>query len=182
MEQPNYRRLALAILVAVLAAVLFRSFLFSSYMVDGKSMEPTLYDGNLLMVNKIVYDLADVDRFDVTVFHADAEADYVKRVIGLPGDEIKYKQDKLYINGEYVPETFLDVLKGKSDHNPYTTDFTLEEVTGEEEVPAGYLFVMGDNRPESLDSRFFGFIADDQLVGKVDMKYWPLTQAELDFK
>lgn len=181
MKRINYRRIIPVILFAVVIVVLFRSFLFASYVVDGKSMEPTLYDGNLLMVNKVAYDIKDVSRFDVIVFHANSQDDYVKRVIGLPGDEIEYKQDKLYVNGEYVQEKFLHALKKESAHEPYTNDFTLKETAGKAKVPKGELFVMGDNRPDSLDSRSFGFISIDELVGKVDIKYWPLTQAELSF-
>lgn len=182
MEQKNYRRLFYAILLALLVAVLFRSFLFTSYMVKGKSMEPTLHDGDLVLVNKMVPGLSEVDRFDVIVFHADAEDDYVKRIIGLPGDEIEYRKDRLYINGKYVSEKYLHLAKKKSDYDPYTADFSLEDITGRHTVPEGYLFVMGDNRPNSVDSRTFGLVADNQLVGKVGLRYWPLTQAELDFK
>lgn len=176
MKKMNYRRVIPVILFAIILAMLLRSYLFASYVVDGKSMEPTLYDGNLLIVNKITYELKDVDRFDVIVFHANAQEDYVKRVIGLPGDEIEYKQDKLYVNGKYVPEDFLDLLKEESGHKPYTNDFTVKEKAGKEKIPEGKLFVMGDNRPDSLDSRSFGFISINQLVGKVDIKYWPITQ------
>lgn len=181
MKKVNYRRVIPVILFAIVLAVLFRSYLFASYVVDGKSMEPTLYDGNLLMVNKITYDLKDVDRFDVIVFHANTQDDYVKRVIGLPGDAIEYKQDKLYVNGEYVQEDFLHLLKKESEHEPYTNNFTLKETVGKEKVPEEKLFVMGDNRPDSLDGRSFGFISIDQLVGKVDIKYWPISQAQLSF-
>ncbi|WP_067729763.1 signal peptidase I [Oceanobacillus damuensis] len=181
MKKYNYRRLIPIVVLAVVLAVILRSTLFASYVVDGESMEPTLYDGNLLMVNKIVYDLKNVDRFDVIVFHANEEDDYVKRVIGLPGDEIEYKNDQLYVNGEHVKEDFLDAYVQASDSRPFTTNFSLEQTTGEEKVPEGHLFVMGDNRQDSLDSRSFGFISIDQLVGKVDVKYWPLSQTKLSF-
>ncbi|WP_099157245.1 signal peptidase I [Virgibacillus ndiopensis] len=181
MKKINYRKLISVVLFAVVLAIVFRTVLFASYVVDGKSMEPTLYDGNLLMVNKVIYDLKNVDHFDVIVFHANKREDYVKRVIGLPGDEIKYKDDKLYINGEYVKEEFLDPFKKASKASPLTDDFTLKGVTGSAKVPEGKLFVMGDNRENSLDSRSFGFISVDQLVGKVDIKYWPITQAQLSF-
>lgn len=181
MKKGYLRKIIPVILLAVALAFIFRTYLFASYVVDGESMEPTLYDGNLLMVNKIVYDLTDVDRFDVIVFHATKKDDYVKRVIGLPGDKIVYKDDKLYINGKFMEEGFLDPLKKVSDIKPYTNDFTLKEITGRDAVPEGKLFVMGDNRRRSLDSRKFGFVSISQLVGKVDIKYWPVSQVQLTF-
>ncbi|MGP4106621.1 signal peptidase I [Virgibacillus sp. L01] len=181
MRRKYLRRIIPIVLLAIVLAFLFRSFLFASYVVDGESMEPTLYDGNLLMVNKVVYDLKDVNRFDVIVFHASKKDDYVKRVIGLPGDEIEYKDDKLFINGKYVKENFLESLKKMDEIKPYTNDFTLEEKTGETKVPNGNLFVMGDNRESSLDSRTFGFVSVNKLVGKVDITYWPFSQMQLSF-
>lgn len=173
----KYRRTFSILILAAIVAIIFRTVLFASYAVSGESMEPTLYDGNMLMVNKVVYDIKDVDRFDVVVFHATQQEDYVKRVVGLPGDEIQYKDDKLYVNGDYVDEPFLEPFSADSESFPYTKDFTLEEKTGATKVPDDKLFVMGDNRDNSLDSRAFGFISQDQLVGKVDVKYWPLSQA-----
>ncbi|GGJ92052.1 signal peptidase I [Lentibacillus kapialis] len=181
MNKKYFRKIMPIILVALALAIIFRSNLFASYIVNGESMEPTLYDGNLLMVNKVVYNLTDIERFDVIVFHADEQDDYVKRVIGLPGDEIVYKDDKLYINGEYAAEPFLESFRKMSDDTPYTEDFTLEGVTGKTEVPEGKLFVMGDNRGESLDSRKIGFINAETIVGKVDVKYWPFSEMKLSF-
>ena len=169
------------ILFAIVLALAFRSFLFASYIVDGKSMEPTLFDGNLLMVNKMIYDWQDVSHGDVIVFHANEKEDYVKRVIGLPGDTITYKNDTLYLNGEKVDEPYLDPYR-KNDGKPLTKDFTLEEITdGVKEVPDGRIFVMGDNRRESLDSRYFGFVPIETIVGKVDVRYWPIGDLALQF-
>lgn len=179
MKKIHYRKFLPVVIFAIAIAIIFRTVLFASYVVDGESMEPTLFDGNLLMVNKVVYNLENVDRFDVIVFHANQQDDYVKRVIGLPGDKIEYKDDKLYINGKYIEEKFLEPYRNVNSNEPFTEDFTLEEITGNAEVPEGKLFVMGDNREDSLDSRSFGFISQKQLVGKVDVKYWPLTEASL---
>ncbi|UJL47593.1 signal peptidase I [Virgibacillus sp. NKC19-16] len=176
MKKLNYRRIIPVIIFTLVLVVVFRSLFFASYEVDGESMEPTLNDGNLLMVNTFIYDITEVDRFDVIVFHANQQADYVKRVIGLPGDTVEYKNDSLYVNGEHWDEAFLESYAQASDSTPFTNDFTLTEITGKEEVPEGKLFVMGDNRQDSLDSRSFGFISAEQLVGKVDIKYWPLNQ------
>ncbi|MFD2630330.1 signal peptidase I [Oceanobacillus kapialis] len=179
MKKWRLRKLIPVILILAVLLIGLRSLLFASYVVDGESMQPTLYDGNLLMVNKVIYDLTQAERFDVIVFHANEEEDYVKRVIGLPGDTISYKNDKLYVNGKYVEEPFLEPYVEASDSKPFTSNFTLEETTGEKKVPEGKLFVMGDNRQDSLDSRSFGFISTEQLVGKVDIKYWPLNQTSL---
>ncbi|AVQ98615.1 signal peptidase I [Oceanobacillus iheyensis] len=179
MKKWRLRKLIPVILILAVLVIGLRSLLFASYVVDGESMQPTLYDGNLLMVNKVIYDLTQAERFDVIVFHANEEDDYVKRVVGLPGDEISYENDKLYVNGKYVEEPFLESYVKASETTPYTSDFTLDEVTGEKEVPEGKLFVMGDNRQDSLDSRAFGFISQEQLVGKVDIKYWPLNKTSL---
>ncbi|MCT2535601.1 signal peptidase I [Aquibacillus koreensis] len=168
------------ILIATILAVFFRSYLFASYIVDGKSMEPTLHDGNLLMVNRMIYDFADIDRFDVIVFHANEEEDYVKRVIGEPGDSIEYINDTLYVNGKAVDEAYLKPFR-QNDGTILTKDFTLEEITGKSTVPAGKLFVLGDNRRKSLDSRNFGFIDADSVVGKVDIRYWPVSEVGFNF-
>ncbi|MDC3417243.1 signal peptidase I [Aquibacillus salsiterrae] len=169
------------VIIAVILAFFFRSYLFASYIVEGKSMEPTLHDGNLLMVNKLVKEEKKISRFDVIVFHANATEDYVKRVIGKPGDNIVYKDDQLFLNGEQINEAYLDRYR-KNDGKPLTDDFTLEEVTGQTEVPEGKLFVLGDNRRESLDSRYFGFIDIESVVGKVDIRYWPVTELGFNFK
>ncbi|RDW19922.1 signal peptidase I [Oceanobacillus chungangensis] len=179
MKKNKIWKITLVLLVVVFTVISLRPILFASYIVDGKSMEPTLHDGNLLMVNKVIYNLAEADRFDVIVFHANKREDYVKRVIGLPGDQIEYKNDKLYINGKYMEEEFLKFHAKASNTRPFTENFTLEEITGETTVPDGQLFVMGDNRQDSLDSRSFGFVSIEQLVGKVDAMYWPISEMSL---
>lgn len=181
MMKKSFLRIVPVILIAIVLAVVFRSFLFASYVVDGESMEPTLEDGNLLMVNKVIYNLKDVDRFDVIIFHANKRDDYVKRIIGLPGDTIAYQNDMLYVNGEYVDEAFYDSVVKASSGTPHTRSFNLKDKTGQEKVPEGKLFVMGDNREDSLDSRSFGFISMKQIVGKVSVKYWPLSQVKFGF-
>lgn len=181
MMKIKYLRVILVILLAIGIAFLVRSFLFASYVVDGESMEPTLEDHDLLMVNKVLYSLKDVDRFDIIVFHANKQEDYVKRVVGLPGDKVAFKDDVLYVNGDEVEESFLHEFAQASDTMPHTKDFDLEEKTGKNMVPEGQLFVMGDNREDSLDSRSFGFISTETIVGKVGLRYWPLSHATFQF-
>ncbi|MGM9924015.1 MAG: signal peptidase I [Bacillus sp. (in: firmicutes)] len=168
----------------ILAIILFffiHTFLFSDYGVKGISMRPTLEDGDRLIVNQIGYEFGDISRFDVIIFHAGGDEDYVKRVIGLPGDTIQYKDDRLFINGEICPEPY---VHHEEQHLPglkETGDFTLSELTGVEKVPADSLFVMGDNRLNSLDSRHFGFVSIDDVVGKVSVRYWPLEKFDIKF-
>lgn len=171
------------LIVSFLLVLMVRALFFSNYIVEGHSMNPTLEQGNFLMVNKMVYSFTKPERFDVVVFQQEnAEYNYVKRVIGLPGDQIEYKQDMLYVNGELVMEPFI-----RSDHlkvfgGNFTGDFSLEELTGQKEVPKGHVFVIGDNRLNSLDSRHFGFVEIENIVGKVHVRYWPFDEFNTTFK
>ncbi|SIS44877.1 signal peptidase I [Salimicrobium salexigens] len=177
----KHKYLFRAVILAALVALVFRTFIFASYIVDGESMEPTLYDGNLLMVNKVSYEWTEIHRQDVIVFHYNEKDDYVKRVIGLPGDEIAVKDDELYVNDERLEETYLDKLRPE-DGEVFTSSFTLEGITGIPTVPPGKLFVLGDNRRHSLDSRSFGFIDSASVVGKVSIRYWPMSQVGVTFQ
>lgn len=170
-----------AFAIGIIIFAFIRTFFFSNYVVEGESMMPTLQDGNKLVVNKLGYQVGELNRFDVIVFHANAKEDFVKRIIGLPGDKIEYRNDELYINGHKYKEPFLTVYKQKAHGNKITGDFSLEELTGENKVPEGKLFVLGDNRLGSWDSRQFGFIATAQVVGKVDLRYWPLNEMNIHF-
>ncbi|EST10282.1 signal peptidase I [Sporolactobacillus laevolacticus] len=162
-----------AIALSVLIVIIVRTFILGNYIVDGPSMEPTLYNGDRLIVNKINYKLSQPKRFDVVIFHATKTDDYVKRVIGLPGDTIRYSNDQLYVNGKPVNEPFLKEKKNSMLAGQLTWDFTLKELTGKERVPKGMLWVMGDNRQNSTDSRVFHFVSERKVVGKVDLRYWP---------
>jgi signal peptidase I len=157
-----------AIIIAILLAVIIRAFLFTSYEVRGESMLPTAHEGELFIVNKLNYQFGEPKHDDLIVFHATEEEDYIKRVIGLPGDTIRVENDILYINGEEVAEPYLDEVK--PGPGKYTEDF--DEIV----VPEGHVFVMGDNRPSSLDSRRIGPVSEDQIVGKVDLRFWPLPE------
>ncbi|WP_163653567.1 type I signal peptidase SipY [Listeria sp. PSOL-1] len=159
----------LVIVVAFAVAMLVRTFLVAPVKVDGRSMEPTYQDGNHLFIEKIT----KPDRFDKVVFDAptstgDEGSYFIKRVIGVSGDKIEFKDSKLYVNGKKYKEDYL--AKGMptySQPGSNRSTFTLKDITGHEKVPKGKLFVLGDNREGSMDSRMFGFIDESAVDGVV---------------
>ncbi len=161
--------------IAVLVAFLIHSYAFTPELVHGKSMMPTLQDQNKMFVNKLEYRFAEPDRFDIIVFHATAEEDYIKRVIGLPGESLEYRNDILYIDGKAVEEPYLDEYKAELTGENLTEDFTLETATGVTKIPEGKYFVMGDNRRNSKDSRMIGLVDEEQIVGSANLVYSPLS-------
>ena len=165
-----------ALAIAIVLAAIIRYFLFAPILVDGLSMTPTLHDGNRMVVNKIAYKIGEPERFDIVVFHATEEKDYIKRVIGLPGDKIEYKDDTLYINGKAYDEPYLDGAKEQVIGGPLTEPFTLKEIIGRDTVPEGEVFVMGDNRRASKDSREIGTIKISEILGKTSLVYWPIKE------
>ena len=155
----------------VIAALLF-VFVGKTFTVSGQSMYPTLHNLDRMFMSK----LGDIHRFDVVVLHApDQDKEYIKRVIGMPGDTIAVVEGKLYINGIVVEQPFInkDVLENKT---VYIDDFTLENLTGETTVPDGKYFVMGDNRGVSKDSRMIGFIERSAIEGKAVFTIWPFNR------
>ena len=172
-----------ALLIAVGLAFVIRYFFLAPIVVDGESMLPTLNDKDRMIVNKFGYVVGEPERFDIIVFHAPEEKDYIKRIIGLPGDTIEYKNDILYVNGEAVDEPYLDEYKEEyKEQNldgTLTESFTLTDKLGQETVPEGHLFVMGDNRRESKDSRHIGFVSMDDVIGKTSIIYWPIKDIKI---
>lgn len=137
-------------------------------------MLPTFEDKDRVVISK----MTKIHRFDIIVFDAPDEEDeqYIKRVIGLPGDRIEMKDGVLYINGEAMDEPYLIEDKGNNPFHIMTADFLLQEKTGESKVPDDKLFVMGDNRLKSKDSRALGFIPFDSVIGEVKFQYYPLRE------
>ncbi|MGM9986540.1 MAG: signal peptidase I [Bacillaceae bacterium] len=168
-----------AIVVALVIAFVIRQFLFAPILVDGVSMMPTLHDRDRMIVNKLSNYIGEPDRFDIIVFKATESKDYIKRVIGLPGDKVEYRNDTLYINGKAYEEPYLEEYKSEVTDGPLTYDFTLEQLTGQSKVPEGHLFVMGDNRRYSKDSRQIGFVPIDAVFGKTNIIYWPLNDIRI---
>ncbi|SFF06134.1 signal peptidase I [Alteribacillus iranensis] len=162
--------------VVIVIVLIVRTFFFANYMVHGESMMPTIENGERLIINKIGYEFSEPERFDLIVFHANEESDYIKRVIGLPGDHIEYRDDVLYINGEAYEEEYLSPYREQNERGLFTNDFTLEKVTGYSEVPEGKVFVLGDNRQNSMDSRQIGLVEMEEIVGKANIRYWPVNE------
>ncbi|MEK5077948.1 signal peptidase I [Solibacillus sp. FSL W7-1436] len=166
----------IAIAVAVVFVIAIRTFIFSPIVVDGSSMMPTYEDGDRVIINKFSKQISGIERFEVIVFEAPIGEDYIKRVVGLPGDSISYENDILYINGEVFEEPYLDEYKEKlTDHAPLTYNFNLESLTGYEEIPEGYLFVLGDNRRKTTDSRDpnVGLVPMDKVLGTANVRFYP---------
>src|SRR5690625_3253422 len=169
------------IVVALVIALIVRKFFFSPIIVDGPSMQPTLHDQDKMIVNKFIYYLKDLERFDIVIFHANNEKDFIKRVIGLPGEHVQVENNVLYIDGKEVSQPFLH----QNEHNQViypvvTNDFTLEMLPGSYKViPEGHVLVLGDNRRNSTDSRSLGLISIDQIVGKTNFIYWPLDRIQV---
>lgn len=170
-----------AIVIAFIIAFVVRKFLFTPIIVDGPSMMPTLHDRDQLIVNKFNYHFDTPDRFDVVVFHATKKKDFIKRVIGLPGEHVAVKDNILYINGKKMEEPFLEEKPGDmTSYRVLTENFTLEELPGEyKTIPKNHVLVLGDNRSNSVDSRILGLISLDQIVGKTSLLYWPLNRIQL---
>ncbi|MCY0876551.1 MAG: signal peptidase I [Firmicutes bacterium] len=151
-----------AFLIAIVIAFGIKHFLFTQRIVSGHSMDHTLANGDRMLIDRIPYDFGLPKRGDIVVFEAPDGEQWVKRVIGLPGDTVQLIKGKLYLNGKYIPEPF--ITDGPSDPK-YNY--------GPSVVPPGHLFVMGDNRVVSYDSRYIGPIAVDKLTGRVDAVIWP---------
>lgn len=172
---------AKAIFIAFAIAGIIRFFLFTPIMVDGESMMPTLENGERMIVNKLGYTIGKPERYDIVVFHANEDKDYIKRVIGLPGDHIAYENDQLYINGEIQNEPYLSTIKKQQSMNGkvFTIDFTLEELLEINVIPEGYVFVLGDNRKKSTDSRIIGLVPIEEIVGSTKFVFWPFSEIGL---
>ena len=144
--------------VIVVVVVFFRTYIATPVRVDGDSMNPTLKNGQILILNKMD---KEFDRMDIVVFDYKGER-LIKRVIGLPGEKVEIKDNKLYINGEEVND-YSDNVKTKD----YKLNVTILE---------GYYFVLGDNRSNSADSRIIGLISNEEIKGSVLFRLIPLTK------
>ena len=142
----------------IIAVILIRTFIITPVRVDGASMDQTLEDGQILLL----YKLANVDYGDIVVLDEEKEGEIIiKRIIGMPGDTVSIRDNTIYVNGEEVEE---DYAYGE------TSDY--EEITLDDDE----YFILGDNRPISKDSRCFGPVKEDEIIGKVIFRLWPFNK------
>ena len=160
-----WRDLIETILMAVVLFLLLNA-VTSRVRVYNVSMQPTLYEGNLLVVNKLAYKLGEPKRGDIIVFHYQGSPteDYIKRVIGLPGDTVEVSGGVVRVNGQTLTEPYIAALPG---------------YTGTWKESEGELFVLGDNRNHSSDSHDWGFVNQEWVVGKAIVVYWPLDRIRI---
>jgi signal peptidase I len=180
------------ILAAVLIALLITTFVIKMYKIPSRSMVPTLLVGDQLVVNKFIYGIkipyfrntilpiTDPQRGDIIVFiyPKDRSLDFIKRVIGVNGDKIEIKDKKIFINGKL----FTDNTGIYTDKMIYPGSLQPRDNFGPVTVPKGSLFVMGDNRDESLDSRFWGFVDLKDVQGKAFIIYWSWNPEERNIR
>ena len=162
------------IVVSLAVFALVYIFLFQPHQVDGHSMEPNFHNGEYILTDKVSYRLHAPKRGDVVVFHSpqDERVDFIKRIIGLPSDTVMVKDGYAYVNNVKLPEPYINdpgkVLPGAflAEGTPVT-------------VPDGEYFVMGDNRLHSSDSREWGFVTRQEIVGRAFFRYWPISDIGL---
>ncbi len=156
------------LVVALALALLIRTFAMQVFFIPSGSMEPTLDIGDRLIVNKLTFKFREPARFDIIVFRfpyskpGEENRDFIKRVLGLPGETLQIKDGVVYINGKPLEE--------KHTMNRDTANF------GPVVIPSDSYFVMGDNRPNSADSRYWGMLPKRYLIGPAVVRIWPLTR------
>ena len=150
---------------AFILALLIQQFVVKPFYIPSESMENTLIKGDRVLVNRFIYRFTDPKPGDVVVFHppSSPKEDYIKRVVAVAGDTVEVRDGKLYVNGVAKDE-------------PYLKEQVIENTYAEETVPPGMFWAMGDNRNQSSDSRVFGPVEVNKILGKAFMIYWPVTK------
>lgn len=168
-----------AIAIALVLVIFIRWFLFKPFIVEGPSMQPNFHTGERLIVNEILYDIRDPKPGEVIVFHVPDEGrDFIKRVIAVAGDTVQVEGDTVTVNGQVVDEKYIQEAIDQSHkdnmlYNSYKNFPNSDFPNGT--VPEGHVFVMGDNRSNSTDSRMIGYIPLEDIVGRADLIFWPIT-------
>lgn len=149
-----------------LAGILYGmiDFVVARVRVENISMRPTLEPGEFLLVNKMAYKTGEMNRGDIVIFHHTVSEDYIKRLIGIPGDKVEIQNGTVSVNGQVLEEPYIAASPNYS---------------GVWDVPQGSVFVLGDNRNQSSDSHAWGFVPIDKLVGKALAIYWPIQNAKV---
>lgn len=157
------------VIFAIIMVLIVQKFLFQFYVISGDSMNPTLENGDRIIVDKVNSEVENIKRNNIILFDSSNNEPYVKRVIGTPGDKLLIKNNELYLNGTKQNEKY---LKGDYDQ----IDFELQDLNGITFIPDNHLFVLGDNRNNSLDSRTIGLISDEDIIGKVQVRVYPFNE------
>jgi signal peptidase I len=157
------RELLETIVLSLVIFLLIR-VVIQNYRIESHSMEPNFREGQFILVNKLAFKFGEPSRGEVIVFHnpGNIEEDYIKRVIGLPGDVVEVRDQTVYVNGQVLAEPYAT--------NPFRDNY------GPEVVPDDHLFVMGDNRGNSSDSRRIGSIPEELIVGQAWLRVWPFDK------
>ncbi len=157
-------------IIYILIILFIAVYIVGLQQVVGPSMSPTLENGDILILDKATYKLFDIKRNDVIAFYSSKSKYLIKRVIGMPGDYIEFKNNNLYINNKLVEEEYLDESIITEDFNLYSLGYS--------KIPEDMYFVLGDNRSNSSDSRdsTIGLIKKKDIIGKVRFRIWPLNQ------
>ena len=187
-----------SIVIAVILALFVRTWVFQAFKIPTGSMEQNLLIGDHLVVNKLLFaptatslerallPVSDIKRGDVVVFKypEEPERDFVKRVIGLPGETLEVREKRVYINGQRIEEPYVFYLEppGQAGGPHETTTFDLRERYGPVVIPADSYFMMGDNRDNSQDSRYWGFMPRSYVKGKALMVYWSFESDREDYQ
>jgi len=158
------QRLLLDVLLGASFMIVVHLFVVQISIVKGHSMEPSLQDGDRLVVDRVSCSLGEMHRGDVVVlrYPRNPEVDFVKRIVGLPGDRVALRNGQLWVNGAMAPDDWTCIAD--------------RETTRDVQVPSGCYFVLGDNRPISCDSREFGLVPGELLKGRVCARFWPLDR------
>ena len=167
----------IAYIIPIIAMVIIMLFVYSFVPISGNSMEPALSSGNVVILSRLHYKFSDMQRNEIVVLKKKnkdgIKESYVKRIVGLPGEEIHFLNGYIYIDGEKFKEEFLA-------ENVETSNFMFVDVCDEAEcpngkIPEGKYLVLGDNRNNSIDSRSFGLVEKGEIEGKVVFNIWPLN-------